>query len=37
MAPARAPRLRKSGFTKIAEEQDQITQMIEDRREQQTK
>ena len=34
---ARASRLRKSGFTKMAEEHEQTAQMIERRRQQQTK
>ena len=34
---ARARRLRKSGFTKMAQEHEQIAQMIESRRQQQTK
>jgi hypothetical protein len=34
---ARARRLRKSGFTKMAQEHEQIAQMIESRRQQQSK
>jgi hypothetical protein len=34
---ARANRLRKRGFAKMAEEHEQIAQMIERRRQQQTK
>jgi hypothetical protein len=34
---ARAKRLRKSGFTKMAQEHEQIAQMIESRRQQQSK
>ena len=34
---ARARRLRKSGFTKMAQKHEQIAQMIESRRQQQTK
>jgi hypothetical protein len=35
--PARAQRLRKNGFTKIALEQEQIAQMLEHQQKQQSK